>query len=282
MVRANVRAGRWRRYGRHVVALHRGPLDTDGRRWVALLEVGQRSALAGLSSAEAYGLTGFESAQIHVVVAHGARKRSLPQVVVHQSRRFDPERDVRPGHAMSMVRFERSVIDAASWSPRPRTACAILAAAVRQRLTTAPRLCAELGCMGPIRSRRLIHAFLEDIAGGSHAVSEVDFLRICRREGLPLPNRQSVRGDGHGRRRYLDGEFTLPDGSLLGVEIDGSVHLEESVAWDDMIRQNDIVLGGTRMLRFPAVVLRVSPEIFTRQMRAAGVESVRPRRRGSV
>src|SRR3712207_6040601 len=48
-LRANVRAGRWQRIGRHVVVLHTGPLEQATILWAAQLSGGPRARLDGAS-----------------------------------------------------------------------------------------------------------------------------------------------------------------------------------------------------------------------------------------
>src|SRR5260370_844731 len=55
------------------------------------------------------------------------------------------------------------------------------------------------------RRRKLIAEALGDIAGGSQAMSELDFIRlVVRGFGFPEPSRQSARRDRRGRRRWID------------------------------------------------------------------------------
>lgn len=112
----------------------------------------------------------------------------------------------------------------------------------------------------------------EDIAQGSHALSEIDFLNLCRRFGLPSPTRQAVRTDRFGRRRYLDVEWRLPDGRIVVAEIDGALHLSPLRWVDDQLRQNEVVIGGTIVLRYPTVVVRAEPQLVAEQLaRVLGV-----------
>ena len=46
------------------------------------------------------------------------------------------------------------------------------------------------------------------------------------------------------------------DGRVLVVEVDGALHLLPARWWDDQLRQNEVVLSGRTVLRFPSVVLR--------------------------
>jgi hypothetical protein len=160
---------------------------------------------------------------------------------------------------------ERALIDAAAWSPWPRKACAVLAAGVQQRLTTAERLRPELFAAGRAHHHALLTHVLGDIEGGAQSFAEIDIGRLARRAGLPAPRRQEFRFDRAGRRRWLDADF---DG--FSVEVDGAIHLRPLRYWDDMARQNDLVIDtGKPMLRFATVAIRLLPETVIGQLAAA-------------
>jgi hypothetical protein len=75
---------------------------------------------------------------------------------------------------------------------------------------------------------------IDDIAGGSRALSELDFLNyVVRPLGLPMPDRQVPRADPNGRRRWLDG---LWEKARLIVEIDGAGHADILQYWAGRIR----------------------------------------------
>jgi very-short-patch-repair endonuclease len=104
---------------------------------------------------------------------------------------------------------------------------------------------------------------------GADALSEIDFVRLCRRHGLPAPTQQAVRRQAGGRRRYLDAEWRLADGRRVCAEVDGAVHLVARRWFEDQLRQNEIALTGTTVLRFPSAVVRAEPELVARQLRRA-------------
>ncbi|MFI5101075.1 MAG: hypothetical protein ACHQE5_11285 [Actinomycetes bacterium] len=101
----------------------------------------------------------------------------------------------------------------------------MLAAVVQQGLARPEDLERELHGAGRIGHRQLLAAAAADIAGGAQALSEIDFVRLCRRHGLPEPTRQAVRVEASGRRRYLDAEWVRADGVHVVAEVDGAVHL---------------------------------------------------------
>lgn len=274
-VEAQLAARRWQAVGPLVVVTHNGPLTRAQQLWVAVLNAGDPAALAGRSAAEHAGLQGWSSPLVHVVVPRGRHVPKLPtsrvDIRVHESRRFGAE-DVHPTRTPPQTRIARSVVDAATWTRNARSACGLLAAAVQQRLTTAEALTAELDAAGRIRHHSLLRRMAVDIGGGAHAVSETDFTNLCRRYGLPEPERQVVRTEAGGRRRYLDNVLRGPDGREVVVEVDGALHLLPTTYWDDMSRDNELVIDGRRRLRFPTVAMWVDADRVAAQLaRALGL-----------
>jgi hypothetical protein len=143
--------------------LHNGVLTPADRRTVAVVNCGPRAVLTSFTAAAAFGLTGWERREVHVLAPPGTAglgRRLGFVVVLHRSRRWsavatDPRRRLhRPAPAL--------LIAAGSWGS-PRLACGLLAAAV------------------------------EDISQGAQALSEIDFARLCRRAAAPSPSRWTAR-----------------------------------------------------------------------------------------
>jgi hypothetical protein len=166
---------------------------------------------------------------------------------------------VHPLRQPRRTRIARSLIDAAAWMPTDRGSMAVLAAGVQQGLARAAdlRLVAERS--KSLHRRKLIIETLGDIAGGSQAISELDFTRLVVRPfGLPAPSRQSGRWDSRGRRRWTDAVW---DEYKLAVEVDGAQHTEDPLQrWDDMERDIDLGLDGFLTLRFPGWLVRANPD----------------------
>ncbi|MEJ5945876.1 hypothetical protein WDZ17_11285 [Pseudokineococcus basanitobsidens] len=256
VVRRRVGSGRWRTVGPTAVVLHGGPVDAAARRWVALVDGGPAAALAAWSALAVQGLEGWERPRVHVVLPAG-RSRPSPDGVVHHVSRRCREEDVVLRSSMRVHRVERAAVDAASWTTAPRAAGGLLAAVVQQRLSTPARLQTALDGAGAVRHRRELASVLAELAGGSQAMSEVDLVRLCRRNGLPVPVRQAVREDGTGRRRYLDAEWALEGGRRLVLEVDGTGHLDPSRWYDDLLRAAETGDRGDLLLRIPARALRL-------------------------
>jgi hypothetical protein len=232
---------------------------------VAVLAPEQLVALAGLTAAAVAGLRGFDDAFVHIVVAGSCSARLPPWVRVHNSRRFTDD-DIRRGPELPRTTTDRALVDAAAWTASPRRACAILCAGVQQRVTRSQSLAAEFERAGAIRHNRILRAVLGDISGGGHTLSELDLAPLAHRAGLPPPRRQVLRREARGRVRYVDAEFDLPDGTVLMVEVDGAVHLKPVQWWNDLARQNELVIGGGQMLRFDSVTMRLNPRAVIGQL----------------
>ena len=277
-VRAAVAAERWSLVGDSVVLLQTGVPTRVQSWWIGVLHAadwtGGTAGLAAWTALEADGLHGFESPPTHVVVRRGAHVPELPGLKVHESRRLELS-DLHPNRTPTRTRTERSAVDAAVWTPNVRHACAVMAAVVQQRLSTAERITECLENAGKVRHRRYLLATLTDIAGGAHSLAELDVGRVCRRAGLVAPARQRVRRDQNGRKRYVDCEWVLPDGRVVVLEVDGSQHMEVEQWWADMPRQRGVTGWGRLVLRCAAIELRVTPQAVAADLAAAGVPRCR-------
>ncbi|MDT4944541.1 MAG: hypothetical protein QOH14_1274 [Pseudonocardiales bacterium] len=264
-IRAQVDARRWQRFGRAIV-LHNGAPERAELWQIALRNSGRQAVLTAFTAAEALGLTGWERDPVHVLVPGGTRVRHVPDLLVrvHYARAWADvvSLPVRRAHKIAPA-----VVLAAGTFRSARPAVGILAAAVQQRLASATDLEKALLDARRVRHHAVLLAAPRDIAQGADALSEIDFVRLCRRFGKPAPQQQSVRTDGSGRRRYLDATWRRRDGRLVAVEVDGALHLTPARWWDDQSRQNDLVLAGTIMLRFPSVVVRTEPDLVAAQLR---------------
>lgn len=250
-----VRSGRWQRVGSLVVACHNGPLDRRAQLWASVLMAGDHGVLAGPTALELHGLRGWERREVHVAVPRGRRTPGLPWTDVRTTRRVGA-RDVVRRAGLPLHRVERAAVDLAGAAATARTAGGLLAAVVQQRLSTPARLRDALDADRQVRHRRELVAVLDDLEGGSQAMSEVDLVRLCRRHRLPVPSRQVVRTDATGRRRYLDAEWELADGRRVLCEVDGMGHLDIERWYDDCLRAAEVSAPGDTVLRLPSRAFR--------------------------
>ncbi len=229
---AQLQARRWQPWGPHAVVLHNGPLTRRQRLQVALTHVGDKGGLAARTALEVHGFRGFgpeDDDRIHVVHPRGSSVLPMPDLVVHESRRLTAG-DLVARRGLRATDAARLAIDMSAWQANPRLAYAVLAAAVQQRLTTARLLAERLDRAGAVRHAGHLRMAIADISAGAQTLGEMDVGRLCRQHGIAEPNRQRLRCDSAGRRRYLDCEWDCADGTVLILEIDGLHHLE-AVHW---------------------------------------------------
>ncbi len=266
-IRAQIRARRWQRLD-HAVVLHNGPLSERQRWMAARVHAGPSAMLTAFTAAQAFGLTGWKRDVVHVLAPGGTRlRRDCPvEVRLHLCSRWDTI-SAHPGTVVQ--RLPDALVRAASTFASVRPACGVLAAAVQQRLTSAQALRKALDRSMRVRHRGALLAAIDDIGQGSQALSEIDFVRLCRRFRLPEPERQAVRVESSGRRRYLDAMWRRADGRVVAAEVDGALHLAPGRWWADQLRQNELTLSDTLLLRFPSVVVRAEPAVVAAQLRRA-------------
>lgn len=263
-VRANVRAGRWRRVGRQCICVHTGPLSATARHWVAVLEAGPRAYLDAASALLEAGLQNFSVTSIRVSVPRGARVyRRLRGVDVRQTRRWSAD-DVE-ATGLPRTRPAVAAVRAALWARSDREAALVLTMTVQQGIESAERISLEMLRVRRDRRRAFIHGVLHDLLDGVRSLGELDVARECRRRGIPEPTRQVLRRAKNGTY-YLD-VYWKP--WKLVVEIDGIQHTWAGQVVGDAIRQNSLALAGDTVLRLPLLGLRVAPDEFFAQIEDA-------------
>lgn len=243
---------------------HNGPLTRDEFIRAALINQGPRAVATAFTAAELFGLTGWERDEVHVLVPRGARVRPLPNVRIHYVGSWSATscHPVRPLHSLAPA-----LVVASATFAEARPACGILAAAVQQRLMRAIDLRTALAAAPRTRHRAILLAAVEDIAQGAHALSELDFVKLCRRHQLPPPRQQVIRLDGAGNRRFLDAEWYRYDGRRVVAEVDGAIHRTVDRWIADLRRQNELLIGDDLVLRYPSIVVRTDEAYVAGQLR---------------
>ncbi|GIJ20503.1 hypothetical protein [Micromonospora lutea] len=272
-VRGMVRSGRWRSIGRGLLLTGNGRLTRDQQLWVAVLASGPGTVLAGATAATEAGVCGLRHEPLHVLVPATRRAdrgtlRRLPidmaAVVVHRTSVL-PQEHLQVGRPPRTT-TARALVDAAGWAPTIREAQQVLASGCQQRRVLPEEVAAALQILPRAPRRRLIRQTIDDIAGGAQALSEIDFVRLCRRAGLPAPDLQQQRTDTAGRTRWLDAYWRA---WRVHVEVDGAHHMDVRQWAADMQRQNDVWTTGDRILRFPAWLVRAHPDQVADTVRRA-------------
>ncbi|WP_433534102.1 endonuclease domain-containing protein [Micromonospora sp. CA-249363] len=273
VVRSRIRTGRWRSICRGILVTGNGRLTRDQQLWVAVLAAGPGAVLAGVTAAAEAGVRGLRREPLHVLVPAERRAArttlrrlpiDMPAVLVHRT-------SVLPDAHVQLARpprttTARALVDAAGWAGSADEAQGLLAAGCQQRRVLPEELDAVLDVLPRAPRRQLIRQAVADIAGGAEALSEIDFVRLCRRHRLPVPDLQRHRVDAAGRNRWLDAYWHE---WRVQVEVDGAHHMDARQWAADMRRQNDVWTSGDRILRFPAWLLRARPDEVADTVRRA-------------
>lgn len=263
VVRNKVDRGMWQKPCRGVVVLHNGPLTDAQNLAVALASSANGAALGGLTALVLDDFDGFEPDAPQIILPSGARRPSQKGLEVRWSTQLD-ERDVHPLAEPRRTRTARSLVDAASWTTNERRARAIVIAGVQQGITSTRHLRDALTRRGPCKHRALIVESILDAAGGIQSLPERDFDEVCRYAGLPRPSRQQPVRSPEGRY-YLDVTW---DELGMSAEIHGIPHHAVERWSADLIRANEVVISGERLLIFSSYTIR-------REQRAVAGQLVR-------
>ena len=277
-LRAEIEAERWLPAGRHSLVV-RAPQPSDQADWwLAVLECapqaargrGPRAALGGVTALRAAGLDGVAGdGLLHVCAPKSSHPVSTASGVrLHETRRWSDEDVFASG--IPRTRPEIAAVQAALWARTDREAALLLVVPVQQRLTTVEAVADALDRIQRDKRRSLLRAVLREIADGVQSLNELDFAAMCRRRGLPEPDRQVVVTHPGGRS-YLDVRWRR---WRVVVEIDGIGHLQPDRWVEDSARHNEIALTGDLVLRVPSLGLRLDParqlDIVERALRKAG------------
>jgi len=253
-----VRTGRWQRPLPRVIVAHSGPLTADQHRRAALLYCGPDAVLSHESAATLLGLR-VEERLVHVTVPHGAPRRSVGFVAVHQSRARPA---IRLMGGLPCTGIARAVVDVACGLRALDDVRALVTDAVQRGLTTINAIRAEAD-RAPRHSPAHLRLALEETTAGARSVGEAHFLRLVKSAGLPMPE-LNVRIDVGGRHLNAD---ALWQEWMVIVEIDGKGHMKESQWEYDLQRQNILHTAGYIVLRFTIRRMRLDPERVTSELR---------------
>jgi hypothetical protein len=272
-IQHEVDVGRWQAPAPGVVVLHTGELTEEQALWLGVLHAGDGAVLSHLTAARRAGLrwTGVE--RIDVMTPRGEAVTPLEGYFFHQTRR-PYARWLKPVSGPPRLPIEYAALLAAERDGNIRRALGLIVACVQQQLTTAERFGRTIPLIRKLRNGKTFALVLDDVAGGAQSFAEMDVGRLCREYGLAQPQRQVVRFDKQGRRRYLDCVWMLSDGRVVVLEVDGSFHAEVVAWWSDMKRERAVVIQGDTVLRCSSLELRLEPEDVMADLRRIGVPGV--------
>jgi len=92
-LQAQLQARRWQEWGPHAIVCHNGLLTRRQRLRAAAITVGDKGGLATRTALELHGSSGFDDpadGRLHVVHPRASTVPSMPDLVVHESRRLVP------------------------------------------------------------------------------------------------------------------------------------------------------------------------------------------------
>src|SRR6478735_10407973 len=180
--RRRIRVGTWQELLPGVVCRTTG--EPTRRQWMraALLWLGPSAALSHATATELWGLP-CRGQRIVVTTTGSKHPSSTERVWVRQSSRPFGTAHVR---GLPVTPPARSVLDACLDLRRLSEVDDLLGRSVQAGLTTVDRLAEELE-QAPSAGSRLPRLAMADLAGGSHAASEAQLMRLIRRAALPTP-----------------------------------------------------------------------------------------------
>lgn len=254
-----------------VAVLHSGAISEREAGWAAVLTCGPGASLSGDAGLRERGMKRIPEGAFDVAIS---RTRTAVEAKLNSGRLVKPHRLSRPERwqavqdGLPVLSMHACVLHAAAWASSDRWAEHRLASAVQQRLTAVPLLRATLAQMPKLARRELVLTVLDDVELGAHATSELEFLRFCRRNGLPEPDELQVRVRAGGTTRFLDGRYRR---QRISVEVDGGYHLLVE-AWDaDALRTLELAVAqrgsGDQLIRITQSNLRHDEPTVARLLR---------------
>lgn len=258
-----VRSGQWQRLTHSTfLASPANPTDLQ-LAWAALLHCGARSALAGHNALVLHGWRDTLRKPFDVVCPNPMRQAPKwirpRRVLTEQAMVTTPPR----------VNAHDATLQAAAWARSQRQAMYVVVSSLQQRMTSAPRLAELLAARPRLRRRGLISRVVDEYAGGSQSLNEVDLGAVCRKHGLPQPVRQVSRMDEFGTARSIDAEFEGPNG-IIRVEVEGMHHFDPDNWLQTLRRSNALALSTDGIqLHYSSWTIRWEPLEFVNDLRRA-------------
>ncbi len=183
----------------------------------AMLSVGGRVALTGVSARFAWGLERREPPTTHLLLPATRRAPVRRHLIVTRTRHFDER--VHPTAWPHRTTVEHSVLDVGKDEPIDRV-LGLVARACQQGLTSEPRLLEALAARPGQAHGSLLRECLADIGSGAESAAEIRYIRdVERAHALPTAVRQAVLGQARRcDNLYTDQQLVLEIDGRLGHE----------------------------------------------------------------
>jgi predicted transcriptional regulator of viral defense system len=215
-------ATRLHRVHPHVYAVGHSALSLNGRLMAALLYGGDQAVFSHTTAAWIWSLIDSEPTRIHLAVP--GRRRSLPGVRVHHSRRIDRAACGK----LPVTSVPRTLLDIAGMLPFRQLRRALAEAEYRKLLRPAEVL--EVTGSGRYGSRALRRALAHHLPELAETLSTLEerFLELCEAADLPIPEVNSRTGQMRVDAIWRD--------KHLAVEVDGG---DAHSGWGQIKRDRD-------------------------------------------
>lgn len=257
-LRWKVDSGRWRQVLPRVYATFTGRLTEQQRLLAAWLYAGPAAQIASLTALQLHGVRHLPPAgnQVHLLIPHQQRLRSVQFVRVHRTTR--PDRRALNNGVLRVCGTARATIDAAIACRSLPAVRAMLASVVQDGFATVEQLHAELD-----QARRngsgLARTALGEVADGVRSAAEATLRIILKRSRLLPPVRWNPS------LLALDGSrLPTPDAWIdevgLAIEVDSREYHLSPADWARTLdRHNRLARHGAQVLHFPPSQIRRAP-----------------------
>jgi hypothetical protein len=256
----------WRRVERGVyrwVKLANSP-------WLQLNAVARRLPGAVFSGRTAGWLHGLDLPPVEPVeVIVQDAKFSRRAGVTFQRTKLNPE-DVVRLRGLPVTSALRTAVDLGSRRPLVEVVVA-LDMALHQRIVSLARLRSSSEANRGMKGGGLLRRAIELAEPETQSPMETRLRLLLIMAGLPSPQVQVSIHDADGR--FLGRPDLYYPAQRLGLEYDGGTHRESLVNHNR--RQNRLLNGGVRLLRFTAADIYQAPDVVIEQVRLAISKGVR-------